>query len=121
MLNAQMTLPFEEFDAAPTHAANDNNPPVNEHEEYFREFHANNPHIYKLIETIALLEIAKGRKKYGMKQVFEIIRWDMNVTTEDADGYKLKNAMAPYYTRHFEKMNPHLAGFFTKAPIRKGR
>jgi len=117
MMNAQMKLPFEDTNGAAT-AANDNRPPINEHEAYFREFHAANPHVYDLVEKLVMEKIASGRPRYGMKSIFEIIRWDYPVNTTGG-SYKLKNALAPYYTRLFNKLNPEVEGFLTIAPIRK--
>ena len=116
-MNAQMKLPFEDTDGAAT-AANDNRPPINDHEAYFREFHAANPHVYELVEKLVLEKIANGFEHYGMKAIFEIMRWEHSLKTSDP-RFKLQCKMTAYYTRLFNKLNPDLAGFLTIRPIRK--
>lgn len=104
----QMTLPFDEFvDRKPV---NDNEP-RNENEAKFRRFHAANPHVYDLLEKFAFKAIAAGREHYGVKALFEIIRWHTSIHTTD-NAFKLSNTHAPYYARLFHKNNPKHAGFF---------
>ena len=113
----QMQLPFEDE----WRAANDNNQPINDHEAYFWEFHAANPDVYDLVEKIVFQKMNEGHGAYGMKAIFEIIRWEHPIKVNAVAGEyrKLKNAMAPYYTRLFNRNNPLDADFLTIAPIRK--
>ena len=105
----QMNLPFTEFEAT---AANDNHSPVNELEAKWRQFHADNPHIYDLFEEFAFKAINAGRERYSIKTIVELIRWHTDVTTRSVDGFKLSNNHTPYYAREFHKRNPKHAGFF---------
>ena len=114
-MNAQMKLPFEEFEAT---AANDNRQPVNELEAKWREFHAANPHIYERFEEFAFQAINAGRERYAIKTILEMVRWHTEVTTNSTDGFKLCNNHTAYYAREFHRRNPKHAGFFKTHAVR---
>ena len=109
MLNAQLELPLDDQQSF---SADNDNEPVNKLEAKWREFHADNPHIYDLIEERVFEAIAAGREHYSIKTLFELIRWHTTITTRNDDGFKLSNNHAPYYAREFHKRNPKHAGFF---------
>ena len=111
MLNEQ--LEFDLDDQRSLSADNDNRPPLNKYEAKWREFHAENPEVYDLIELYAYKAIAAGRSHYGMQTILEMVRWHTMLRNgPDEDGYKVNNNHAAYYARLFHAENPRHDGFF---------
>ncbi len=82
-------------------------------EERFEEFHRKNPHVYQALRRLALDMRARGRKRYGMKGLFEILRWSYAMRTEDPDSeFKLNNVYTAFYARLLMQQEPALRGFF---------
>tara|TARA_R110000751_G_scaffold35565_2_gene87410 strand:+ start:719 stop:1024 length:306 start_codon:yes stop_codon:yes gene_type:complete len=77
----------------------------------FDEFHGNNPEVYSELLKLSFDLKAKGRGKYGVKSLFEIIRWHRAMSTE-GDEFKLNNNHAPFYARLIMAQEPELEGFF---------
>ena len=86
-------------------------------QERFCRFHSANPHIYQRLKTIALNLKSEGRKKYGVKALFEKLRWDSDVATDSRD-YKLSNDFTSLYARKLMQENKELEGFFNVRPRR---
>lgn len=78
----------------------------------FCAYHAQNPHIYQAFKTTTLKAIAKGYKNYGAKSIFEIIRWETAIASNDI--FKVNNNYTPFYARMFEKEFPEHEDFFRK-------
>lgn len=78
----------------------------------FEEFHAANPHVYRL-----LVELARdwmhttGSDKLGVAQLWERMRWDLAVRTTSTD-FNLNNDLKPYYARLIMKQERDLSGLF---------
>lgn len=73
-------------------------------EHRFWGFHRRNPHLLdEIIRIIRQKRIEKKNwDKWGMKAIFEIMRWEKKyLRTEPTDGllYKIANTHAPYYAR----------------------
>lgn len=49
----------------------------------FWDFHAKNPKVYELIIKLANDAKRAGRKRIGMKMLFEVIRWHYTLNTSD--------------------------------------
>ena len=81
-------------------------------ERDFRKFHAENPHVYVLLVTYAHQVRAAGFQHYGMKSLFERVRWHLDFETADQDGFKLNNNYTAYYARLIDEREPLLRGFF---------
>jgi len=90
-------------------------------EERFVSFDAANPHIYNGLKRIALNLRREGRKQYGVKALFERLRWDGSVTTETGEDYKLSNDFTALYARKLMRECQELRGFFAIRPRREGR
>lgn len=82
----------------------------------FCEYHNQNPHVYKEFEKITLHTIAKGFKNYSAKGIFEVIRWQTGVTSNDI--FKVNNNYTPFYARMFEDSHPEHKDFFRKRESR---
>lgn len=75
-------------------------------EKKFRTFHFSNPQVYYLFDRFAREAIAAGRDVLSAKLIFERIRWETQVVTNDTDGYKLNNNYHAYYARRWMGNNP---------------
>jgi len=83
----------------------------------FRDFHRKNPKVYDQLRELALKMRRTGRKKYGIKSLFEVLRWHRALATTD-DDFKLNNNYTAYYARLLMEKEPELQGFFD---LRKSR
>jgi len=79
--------------------------------EQFWKFHVENPGVYKELLTLALKMKRTGRNRYGMKGLFEVLRWHRALKTTDED-FKLNNNYTAFYARMLMKRLPELDGFF---------
>lgn len=89
-------------------------------ERRFHEFHEANPHVYRELVTLALQLRQKGHGAYGIKSLFEVIRWHRALETTDQD-FKLNNNHAPYYARAIMAAEPELRGFFNVRELKTER
>ena len=78
----------------------------------FCQYHKDNPQIYMKFKKLALHLINKGRKHYGAKAIFEVIRY--NTVIEGNDDFKVNNNYTAFYARLFEQDHPQYGGFFSK-------
>lgn len=79
-------------------------------QEEFNAYHQRNPRIYEKLRTLALRLKRVGASSYGMKALFEILRF--NALLQSDTKFKLSNSLTPYYARLLMKQEPQLAGFF---------
>jgi len=77
----------------------------------FDDFHSQNPQVYEELVKLANQLKERGRSKYGIKSLFEIIRWHRAITT-DGDDFKLNNNHAPFYARLIMTKEEGLEDFF---------
>jgi hypothetical protein len=81
----------------------------------FWKFHQSNPHVYDWLVTTARQLRAAGHRTFGMKAVWERLRWETVIRTSGFD-FKLNNNYTSRYSRLIMNTEADLAGFF---PIRK--
>ena len=86
-------------------------------DERFAKFHKDNPHIYALLVRFSLMAKNSGFHNYGMKAIFERVRWHINVETKSRDGFKLSNDYTSRYARLLDQ-HPNLKGFFNMRSLR---
>lgn len=79
--------------------------------ERFIHFHESNPHVYREIKRRSLLLHSQGIRRFGIKAIFEAMRYDHAVRT-GGDSFKMNNNHAPFYARLIMKTAPILDGFF---------
>jgi hypothetical protein len=79
--------------------------------EQFIAFHQANPHIYSTLRSMALKMRREGISHYGMKGLFEVLRWQYALQTK-GDPYKLNNNYTALYARLLMEQEPELHGFF---------
>jgi hypothetical protein len=77
----------------------------------FFHFHRQNPHVYQGLEKFALMAKQAGKKKWGIKGIYERLRWETEIET-GGDGFKLNNNYTSRYARLLMEKNEELEGFF---------
>ena len=80
----------------------------------WREFHALNPHIYRLLVRYSRQLKKAGEKQYSMVGLFEVIRFEHYIKTRTlhSDPFKLNNDYRSYYARLIMAKCKDLDGFF---------
>ena len=77
----------------------------------FEAFHRQNPHVFVELKRLALGLLDAGHAFGGMKQLFEVLRYNHALQTTDPD-FKLNNNYTAYYARVLMVAEPRLHGFF---------
>jgi len=77
----------------------------------FFTYHAANPHIYEALRRFALEAKRHGRRRLGMKAVFERLRW-WSLVEARSDAFKLNNNYTAHYARLLMKNEAELRDFF---------
>lgn len=81
-------------------------------EEQFWDYHEENPDVYRQLRDLALQMRRRGVSQYGIKGLFEVLRWHRALETKDDAGFKLNNNYTSFYARLLMDNEPELAGFF---------
>lgn len=81
------------------------------HEARARLFHERNPQVMKMAIDLAVYARRRGAKRYGMKAIWEILRFRALETS--GDKYKLNNSYTAWYAREIMATVPSLQGFLT--------
>lgn len=84
----------------------------------FRQFHEQNPHVYKELVALALRLRAKGHDRIGIGMLFEVLRHERMLHTTDPEGFKLNNNYRSRYARLIMEQEPALAGVFELRELR---
>ena len=77
----------------------------------FKQWHSENPEVYKEFNRLARKMISTGRKKYGAEIIINQIRWERDLKTK-GDVFKINNDFKPILARLFIYNNPQYEGFF---------
>jgi hypothetical protein len=77
----------------------------------FRDFHEENPKIFRLFRKFAYQLKRAGKAQYGAKAIMERIRWHLAVETNDED-FKINNNYTSCYARLLVANNQRFKGFF---------
>jgi hypothetical protein len=85
-------------------------------ETAFQSFHRLNPFVYEQLKALALRLKKVGVKKYGMKALFEILRFNALLSVDNK--IKLSNNYTSLYARLLMQQEPELAGFFVTRTLR---
>lgn len=80
----------------------------------FVAFHDANPRVYaELVDLCREFARATGRRKFGVRQPWERLRWNIAVRTTRPEGEpKLNDWYLPYYARLIDRQETDLAGLF---------
>jgi len=76
----------------------------------FERYDAENPQVWEQFKEIAFDLIERGRKHYGAKAIFEVIRYHRATQTNDPD-FKLNNNFTAFYARKFINLYPQYKDF----------
>ncbi len=87
------------------------------HDEAFRAFHAANPQVYDLFRALTWQMVRAGRAKVGAKMIWERLRWEYALRTDDG-AYRLNNNYTSRYARLLMANEPALAGVFETRELR---
>ena len=83
-------------------------------EERFLAFHARHPEVYDHLVKLAREAKQKGQRKYGMKALFEILRWERDIhgLPDEKELWKLDNNFTAAYARLIMAQEHDLDGYF---------
>lgn len=87
-------------------------------EEKFQEFHKNNPDIYDILTRLARQARRAGKRKMGVKMLWEVMRWELMIQSTDVAGFKLNNNYPSRYARLIMKQESDLTTFFEIRKLR---
>ncbi len=80
-------------------------------EDRFREFHAAHPQVYAELVRLAREAKARGRRRIGIKMLWEVVRWNLYLTPQ-GEEFKLNNSYTSRYARLIQRNEPALADLF---------
>lgn len=87
----------------------------------FWAFHTAHPEVYRELRGLALQLRRQGREHYGIKALYEIVRFNLAIASRDKADYKLNNNYTSLYARLIMRNEPLLKGFFEtrerRAPV----
>jgi len=83
----------------------------------FKEYHLENPDVYRLFDKFTIQAIDSGKENYSCRAIFHRIRWHTEIETRSGDCFKIGNNHSPYYGRLWEAKNPGHDGFFRKRKL----
>lgn len=82
-------------------------------EDAFNEFHALNPHVYRNLRALALTAARGGRRRLGIRLLWERLRWEYFMKTSRPEGeFMLNDHYHSRYARMLMDKEPELAGMF---------
>jgi hypothetical protein len=86
----------------------------------FREFHKAHPEVYKDLKHLALQAQLAGRKRIGMKSLYEKLRWDYMINSKyEHMDFELNNNFTSRYARMLMNEVPYLEGMFETRDLRR--
>lgn len=87
-------------------------------QERFEAFNRANPQVYAALQCLAMQMLSSGVRQYGIKGLFEILRWQFALQTKGSP-FRLCNDFTSRYARLLVKNNPELDGFFEMRQLRE--
>jgi len=85
--------------------------------ERFARFHRANPHVYRELLRLSRMMLARGRK-VGIATLYEVLRWNYVLHTDDESGFKLNQDYRSMYARLIMESDPELKDFFEIRKLR---
>lgn len=77
----------------------------------FIAFHRDNPAVYSELKRLAIQLRKRGHTQYGIKSLFEVVRWHRALNT-GGDDFKINNNFGAFFARLLMHHEPELKGFF---------
>jgi hypothetical protein len=87
-------------------------------QERFEEFHETHPEVYAYLLALCLELRGKGFKRYGIRSLWERVRWHFQVEKELGADFKLNDHFHSRYARKIVQNHPELHGFFELRELR---
>ncbi len=84
----------------------------------FRAFHAANPQVYTELVKLARHGVAQGNDRLGIRNLWEVMRWNLTVVVRSADGFKLNDHYHSRYARLIMEREVGLAEVFELRRLR---
>lgn len=81
-------------------------------EAAFNQFHAEHPEIYVELVRVCRRLRAQGWERFGIKTVWEVVRYRSMLGNTTGKGPKLNNNYTAYYARKIAEQEPDLADVF---------
>jgi hypothetical protein len=108
---SQLLLPLDAPRRAPLPA------PMTEADRRFLDWHEANPHVYRTLVALAREAVRRGKRRIGMKALWERARWDLELDTE-GDEFRLNNNFTSRFARLIEAREPDLRNLFATRRLR---
>ena len=87
--------------------------PPGRHRAAFEKFHREHPHVYRALRKIWLQVVRFGITRFGIRTVWERLRWLAAFKTKRAKStWKLNDHYTRHYARLLMEQEPELAGLF---------
>ena len=83
----------------------------------FKQFWKDNPQVYDRLRDLALELRRKGLKKYSIKGLFEVLRWETALKTK-GERFKLNDHFTAWYARALMLNEPKLRDFFNTRAVK---
>lgn len=77
----------------------------------FQKFHSENPRVYVELVQLTRQAYERGRKRIGIRMLFEVVRWNRFLQTNDHE-FKLNNNYHSRYARLIMHNHPEFEGMF---------
>ena len=87
-------------------------------QERFEEFHKAHPEVYAYLLALCIELRGKGFKRYGIRSLWERVRWHFQVEKELGADFKLNDHFHSRYARKIVQNHPELDGFFELRELR---
>ena len=86
-------------------------------QEAFEAFHQEHPEVLLYLVNYSFELLRKGFAYYGIKSIYERVRWHIQVEKGDRE-FKLPNNFHSRYARLIMRLYPELEGFFKLCSLR---
>lgn len=80
--------------------------------EKFKEWHRDNPHVYKKFKELAHEMKKTGRSRYSAETIINVLRWHTDLSTQGGE-FKISNDYRSIYARLLAYQYPEFEGFFS--------
>ncbi len=87
-------------------------------DERFYRFHLRNPQVYKELLRLARQAKRRGLKRIGIRMIWEVMRWNLSLSTDSDEEFRLNDHFTSRYVRLIILRNPSLRDMFELREIR---
>lgn len=84
----------------------------------FGRYHGKNPQVYERFMELTFKMLQTGRSQYSAWAIFNVIRWDHDMSTT-GDMFKISNDYIAIYARVFMLDFPEASGFFNTKEMKR--